>query len=151
MRTLHTLIWHCTATPAGREVSVATVRDWHRKRGWADIGYHYLVHLDGRVEPGRPLSRVGAHVSNNNRGTIGCAYVGGVDANDVKKAQDTRTPQQKAAMLRLTAELTSRFPSIVRVAGHNEYAAKACPSFRVPDDELGNIPGFSKGRRWKYS
>lgn len=147
MRTPHTLIWHCTATPEGREVSVATIRGWHRQRGWSDIGYHFVVHLDGTIEPGRPLHVTGAHVAGHNRNIIGCVYVGGVDANNVQKARDTRTPAQKEAMVRLTQELTSRFPSIKRIAGHNEYAAKACPSFRVPSDPLGNIPGFYMGRR----
>ena len=147
MRNLHTIIWHCTATPAGRHVPVATIRKWHLDRGWMDIGYHYVCHLDGSIEPGRPLHLVGSHVARHNAGTIGCVYVGGVDANDVKKAVDTRTPAQKAAMVRFTQELASRYPSIRRIAGHNEYAAKACPSFDVRTDPLGNIPGFIRGIR----
>ena len=50
LRPVTLLIIHCTATPAGREVSRAEVDRWHRQRGWNGIGYHYLIHLDGSIE-----------------------------------------------------------------------------------------------------
>ena len=147
MRPVNLLVWHCTATPEGKDYSVADVRKWHLARGFSDIGYHYLVHIDGRVEAGRPLDQVGAHVQGHNTGSIGCSYVGGVDADNVNKAEDTRTPAQKKAMLALTRKLVKDFPGIVRIAGHNEFANKACPSFDVRTDELGNITGFKAGRK----
>lgn len=128
MRKIDELIWHCAATPEGREVSVEEIRQWHLDRGWRDIGYHKLVHLDGTVSEGRPESEIGAHVRGHNTGTIGYCYVGGVDANDVKKAKDTRTPQQKKTMLRLTKAAIKKH-DLKRVSGHHDYAAKACPSF----------------------
>lgn len=147
MRPVNLLVWHCTATPEGKDYSVADVRAWHKARGFSDIGYHYLVHLDGRVETGRPLAQVGAHVQGYNTGSIGCSYVGGVDADNVNKAEDTRTDKQKSAMLALTRKLVKDFPGITRIAGHNEFAAKACPSFDVRTDALGNISGFKAGRK----
>jgi N-acetylmuramoyl-L-alanine amidase len=144
-RPIKELIWHCTATPAGRNVTVDQIRQWHKERGWQDIGYHYVVMLDGTVFSGRPINTVGAHVAGHNSGTIGAVYVGGVDA-DFLGAADTRTPAQKKAMLELTKAL-NRLYSFKRISGHNEYAPKACPSFKVTDDPLGNIPGFVKGRK----
>ena len=61
-RSVVEVIVHCTATPEGRDVSVETIRSWHKQRGWKDIGYHYVVMLDGTVKPGRPEAQVGAHV-----------------------------------------------------------------------------------------
>ncbi len=147
MRPVNLLVWHCTATPEGREVSVETIRSWHRARGFNDVGYHFIVHLDGTVSKGRPVEQAGAHVQGFNIGSIGCAYVGGVDADNVNKAEDTRTEAQKAAMLKLTRDLVKKFPGIDRIAGHNEFSAKACPSFDVRRDPLGNISGFERGRR----
>jgi N-acetylmuramoyl-L-alanine amidase len=147
MRPVNLLVWHCTATPEGKEYSVDTIRQWHKQRGWKDIGYHFVVHLDGKVEAGRPVNFVGAHVQGHNTGSIGCVYVGGVDANDVNKAEDTRTAAQKTAMLKLTKLLVSKYPGIKRIAGHNEFANKACPSFDVRTDPLGNIPGFKAGQK----
>ena len=57
LRPVTLLIIHCTATPAGREVSRAEVDRWHRERGWDGIGYHYLIHLDGSIEQGRQEGR----------------------------------------------------------------------------------------------
>ncbi|MCE7028487.1 phage tail tip lysozyme [Jiella avicenniae] len=127
MRPINEIIVHCTATPEGREVSVDTIRQWHKQRGWKDIGYHFVVHLDGQIEPGRPVDQVGAHVAGHNTGTIGVVYVGGVDA--AMKAKDTRTPEQKESLKRFLSELLVRFPSVTKISGHNQYAAKACPCF----------------------
>lgn len=126
MRDIHELIWHCTATPEGRPVTVAEIDAWHKARGWKGIGYHKVVYLDGTVHDGRPESEVGAHVEGHNEGTIGYVYVGGTDAKIVPK--DTRTPAQKATMLRLTQEAIAKY-NLKKVTGHREYAAKACPCF----------------------
>ena len=66
LRPVTLLIIHCTATPAGREVSRAEVDRWHRERGWDGIGYHYLIHLDGSIEQDRQEGRVGAHCKEYN-------------------------------------------------------------------------------------
>lgn len=138
-RRIDEIIVHCTATPAGREVSVDTIRVWHLARGWDDIGYHYVVHLNGVVEAGRPEAKVGAHVEGHNTGTLGVVYVGGVDPDDVAKAEDTRTPAQREALMALCRGLAAKYPAIRTITGHNQYAAKACPSFDVRTDPLGSI------------
>lgn len=137
-RKIHELIWHCTATPEGREVSVAEITAWHKQRGFKTIGYHKVVHLDGSVSEGRPESMVGAHVEGHNTGTLGYVYVGGM-APGMQGPKDTRTPAQKATMLQLTRAAVAKY-GITRVSGHNEYANKACPSFDVRTDPLGDMP-----------
>lgn len=144
-RPINELIWHCSATPEGKDFTVADIRAWHRKRGWDDVGYHYVVYRDGSIHAGRPVEKVGAHVEGRNTGTIGAVYIGGTTKNG-RYAKDTRTPEQREAMLWLTKEL-ARMYALERVSGHNQYANKACPSFDVRRDELGNIPGYSQGRR----
>lgn len=144
-RPVHTIIVHCAATPEGKDFTVADIRAWHRGRGWSDIGYHYVVYRDGSIHEGRPVSQVGAHVAGHNTGTIGVCYIGGVAA-DGKTAKDTRTTEQRASLRWLVAEL-AKLHGADRIAGHREYAAKACPSFDVRADELGNIPGFERGKR----
>lgn len=131
MRKIDDIIIHCTATPCGREVSVEEVRRWHKARGFSDIGYHYLIALDGTVSVGRPMERAGAHCKGHNARSVGVCYVGGTDA--LGKPADTRTPQQKRSLRNLVAELRRRFPEAA-VHGHNDYAAKACPCFRVADE-----------------
>lgn len=132
MRQITKIIWHCSATKEGQDVSMEAIRDWHvTGNGWSDIGYHYVIELDGRVREGRPVERVGAHVKGENGRSIGICYVGGIDASETPK--DTRTPAQKTALYELTTDLLERFPGAT-IHGHNEFAAKACPSFNVQSD-----------------
>ena len=128
MRTIDEIIIHCSATPEGREVTVDEIRRWHKERGFADIGYHYVIMADGSVCKGRPLEQAGAHCKGHNAHSIGICYVGGTDRKGTPK--DTRTEPQKNAMARLIRELKRSFPKAT-IHGHNEFANKACPSFDV--------------------
>lgn len=133
MRQLNEIIVHCAATREGRHHTVDEIRSWHKQRGWSDIGYHYVVYLDGTVKEGRPLSKIGAHVRGSNTGTIGICYVGGV-AKDGKTPKDTRTEAQKRSLNRLLRDLLGKYPTIKKISGHNQYAAKACPSFDAREE-----------------
>lgn len=143
MAKLKYLVIHCTATAAGREVSSSEIRRWHTDpvskggRGWKQVGYTDMIHLDGGVE---------RLVGNNEDGNVdpweitnGVAgynsvsrhmvYVGGID-NRTGKAADTRTPEQMKALERYVLDFHRRMPD-VKIIGHNEIAAKDCPCFDV--------------------
>lgn len=134
MRNINLIIVHCSATPEGRDVSVADIDRWHRERGFDGIGYHYVVYIDGSVHEGRPLKKVGAHCKGHNAHSIGICYVGGVDLNG--KPKDTRTLAQKDALVNLLMRLKRRFPKAV-IRGHRDFAAKACPSFDATKEYAG--------------
>lgn len=126
------LIVHCTATREGREVEKAELRRWHEACGMTDIGYHYLIHLDGHVDACRPVTKVGAHCRGHNAHSLGICYVGGLAA-DGCTPKDTRTPAQCEALAALLLALHRQYPAAT-VHGHNEFAAKACPCFDVKTD-----------------
>lgn len=129
MRKIDKIIIHCSATKEGRDIKTETIRSWHVKgRGWSDIGYHFVIELNGAVKFGRPLERIGAHTKGHNAHSIGICYVGGVD--DTNKAKDTRTEQQKESLRELLDILRIEHPDAT-IHGHNEFSAKACPSFDV--------------------
>jgi len=127
MAKLKYLVIHCTATPEGREVSSADIRKWHTSpvnqggRGWKQVGYTDLFHLQGGVERlvnNNEDAQVDPwEVTNGAKGYNSVSrhivYAGGV-AKDGKSLKDFHR----------------RFPD-VRIVGHNELAAKACPSFDV--------------------
>ena len=127
MRKITDIIVHCSATPEGKSFTVADIDRWHRQRGFAQIGYHYVIYLDGSVHKGRPIELVGAHCQGHNAYSIGICYIGGL-ATDNKTPKDTRTTEQKQAMLNLLKELRAKFPA-AKIHGHRDFAAKACPSF----------------------
>lgn len=141
------IIVHCTATPEGQARTVEQLRVEHKRKGWSDIGYHYVVYLDGSVHTGRDVDIVGAHCQGHNAHSIGVVYVGGLE-NDPKKKyiqlqpKDTRTDAQKAGLLRLLHALRQQYP-FASIVGHRDMSpdkngngiveprewVKACPSF----------------------
>ena len=129
MRKINKIILHCSATREGKPFTIDDIRRWHKERGWKDVGYHYVIHLDGSVHAGRAESVIGAHCKGYNRNSIGICYIGGLTA-DGAFPKDTRTIAQKHSMKRLIEELQTRYPGAT-VHGHNEFAAKACPGFKV--------------------
>ena len=137
MRKINELIIHCTATrPDWRKGSktsakVAEVRKWHvNDRGWSDIGYHFLIDRDGTVAKGRPVAKKGAHVRGHNANTIGISLFGGHGSSEDDKFSDNFTKAQESALFELIEKLRAQYGN-VKVSGHNEYAAKACPGFSV--------------------
>ena len=128
MRKIDKIIVHCSATREGQDISVETIRGWHVVgNNWSDIGYHYVIYLDGTIVPGRPEEVQGAHCKGNNKTSIGICYVGGVE-KDGKTPKDTRTPEQEASLSALLLELKSVYCDAV-VHGHRDFSNKACPSF----------------------
>lgn len=126
-RRITEIIVHCTATPEGRECSVKEIRQWHLARGFSDIGYHYVIHLDGSLENGRDVDLSGAHCTGHNTNSIGVCYVGGC-GKDGKTPKDTRTEEQKVVLLSLLFDLKKMYPG-AKIYGHRDFANKACPSF----------------------
>ena len=92
-----------------------------------DIGYHFYITRDGEIHRGRALEKIGAHCRNHNTHSIGVCYEGGLDANG--KPKDTRTLEQKGALLALLRELKRQFPKAL-VVGHRDLnPMKGCPCF----------------------
>lgn len=130
-RSINLIVVHCTATVEGKDYSVAEIRKWHLKRGFSDIGYHYLIGINGKIHEGRNVNISGAHTAGYNAHSIGVCYVGGLDKNH--NAKDTRTQAQKDSLLRLLKKLKELYPKAT-IHGHREYANKACPCFDAKNE-----------------
>lgn len=130
MRNIDKLIIHCSATrECDDSVNASVIDRWHKARGWKGCGYHFIVLIDGTIETGRMIDKVGAHVKGMNKSSIGICYIGGLE-RDGKTPKDTRTPQQKESLLLLIKTLNKIYP-VATLHGHNEFSNKACPSFDV--------------------
>ncbi|MFA0142564.1 N-acetylmuramoyl-L-alanine amidase [Vibrio kanaloae] len=125
---------HCSATPSEQDVHVADIRRWHKKRGWRDVGYHFVIRRNGDVELGRPLSQTGAHVKGHNKGNIGVCMVGG--CNSELQPEDNFTLAQRKALFGLVTALQEQFLiSDENVKGHKDWGVnKACPVVRLRAD-----------------
>lgn len=128
MRKIDYIVVHSSASPEGREDTVEDIHRWHKARGFKDIGYHFIIELDGIVFEGRPISQQGAHVKGFNKNSIGVCYIGGTSNDRDRKPKDTRTPEQKPSLRKLLSDLKDMFPN-AKIVGHRDLTATACPSF----------------------
>lgn len=144
---VHEVVLHTSATPGGWDEGKTDqqVLDefwrWHtlgEPHRWRKIGYHRIIRTDGTIlwdtKFLRSLNEIGAHVREANRGTIGVCLIPEKTVPNVMKPgadfQDYYTWAQRAALNGYIAEL-SRLTEIKKVTGHNDYAPKSCPGFKV--------------------
>lgn len=119
---------HCSSTPNFKSVSIETIRQDHIKnRGFTDIGYHWVVNIDGKVEEGRREDTVGAHVAKANVGNIGICLIG---------TDKYTIPQLKALMALVKTILNRSKIPMYEVYTHAEFPsakaqAKTCPNIRA--------------------
>ena len=144
MAKLEYLIIHCTATPEDREVTSKEIYRWHTNpkdkggRGWSQVGYSELIHLDGSIETLVEYNDDDVvdrwEVTNGARGmnykSRHIVYAGGCDKN--MNPKDTRTDAQKDALEMYVKAHTTLHPDW-KIAAHYHFAAKACPSFNVEE------------------
>lgn len=132
MRKITSVAIHCSATRPSMDIGAAEIAQWHKKQGWATIGYHYVIRRSGLVEKGRPDEMPGAHVAGHNANSIGICLVGGVNQDDFRKAEDNFTPAQMKSLATLCKSLSAAYPGAV-FKGHRDYPGvkKACPSFNA--------------------
>lgn len=168
MRDIVGIVVHCTATHpdfmenATTAERVEEIRRWHvQLNGWSDIGYHYLIDRDGTVAEGRPMSRDGAHVRGHNTGTVGISLFGGHGSSETDAFSDHFTEAQDRALRKLISDIEAPRGDLP-ITGHNEYAAKACPGFRVsrwlkegpiaaPDEETEDVATSETKLRWRLA
>jgi len=142
MRTINEIVVHCSATKPDQDIGVSQIDQWHRDRGWREIGYHNVIRRNGVLEHGRDISEIGAHAYGYNRHSIGVCMVGGVDGNG--KAEDNFTNEQYATLKGYLDTLFDVFPG-AQLVGHRDLSpdvngdsiidrwewVKECPSFDV--------------------
>jgi len=129
-KTTKHFVLHCSATRAIQDIGAKEIRGWHvNGNGWADIGYHFVIRRDGRLEKGRAIDAVGAHVANHNSNTLGICLVGGLN-DKTYQPENNFTAAQWATLKKLIADLLKRYPGAT-ILGHRDFpkVAKACPCF----------------------
>lgn len=135
------LVIHCTATPAGREVTSKEIRKWHTSpppggRGWKQVGYADMIHLNGQIENLVPYDEDDEVEANEvTNGAFGVNqkarhinYVGGTLNG---KSADTRNLEQKTAMKEYCENIVRVHPNI-KIGGHGQFNKTSCPGFDVP-------------------
>jgi N-acetylmuramoyl-L-alanine amidase len=131
MRKIDFIVLHCTATPQDAKIT-SILNYWKNTLKWKNVGYHYIIEMDGKITQLAEESQVTNGVAGFNSNSIHISYIGGINLKG--KPLDTRTPDQKYAMEVLVHKLKKKYPTAI-VQGHRDFpkVAKACPSFDVKE------------------
>lgn len=89
-------------------------------RGWAGIGYHFVIEVDGSIIQGNHLETISYNTQNNNTKTIGICLSG-----DFTKQEPTAA--QLKSMEGLISHLRKLLKKQLPVSGHKDYATTSCP------------------------
>jgi N-acetylmuramoyl-L-alanine amidase len=131
-RKINWIVIHQSASNNPKHDNLETIRQWHKERGFKDVGYHFFIKKDGTVSKGRDEDKEGAHVKNHNKGSLGICLSG----------EGEKTPEQLRALEVLLIDLCSRHDLEKKdILGHNDLAATECPGF--------NLTGWLASRAWQ--
>jgi len=132
MRKINKLVIHCSATKSTQDIGAVQIRNWHTKKGWKDIGYHYVIRRDGTLEDGRPNQIAGAHVKGHNKDSLGICLVGGLDKNSNPESNFTKKQLKTArSLIRFLQKQYDVCDAYI--LGHRDFPKvnKRCPCFDV--------------------
>lgn len=130
------LVIHHTVT--SHDATPQDIALLHKARGWAGIGYHFVITKDGVVHYVGDISTARANVLNKNEQVIGITMVGDftkhlpsddqiISAHDLCKFFLTETPSLPT------------LASWSQVVGHKDLQATACPGTSWPNDMRDRI------------
>jgi N-acetylmuramoyl-L-alanine amidase len=137
------LVIHCLDTPENMVVTKAMLKDWHmspkpRGRGWDRLGYSDVIHRTGVVENVTPYNEndtvesdeITWGVTGVNSISRHIALEGGKGDNPTKVFGKMFTLAQATSLVEYVKKFLKKHPT-VKVAGHYNFAKKACPNFDV--------------------
>ena len=121
MREIDEIIIHCSDSDVASHDNIETIGEWHKQRGFSQVGYHFYINKKGDIELGRSVGIAGAHCKGHNANSIGIC-VGGRSWFNTK---------QGSTLSLLVKILRHSFPNIDKVSPHYKYnPEKTCPNFK---------------------
>lgn len=143
MRNIKYIAVHCTASH--QSMTIEGLKQEFRRKGWVNLGYHYVVSPDGKITQLLDEEKVSNGVKGFNSVSINVAYIGGIDSNG--KPIDNRTAEQKKSLRILLKMLHKKYPNAI-IQGHRDFSPdlnrngkiepfeyiKACPCFNAKEE-----------------
>ncbi|EDM26249.1 prophage LambdaCh01, N-acetylmuramoyl-L-alanine amidase [Lentisphaera araneosa HTCC2155] len=97
----------------------------HQERGYASIGYHYVIGRDGTIYQGRPVKYQGAHVSGANSNNIGVSLIGDFNKK-LPNSSQLKALETMLGYLRKKYQLPA-----TKVYGHKHLGKSQCPGIQL--------------------
>ena len=128
------IVHHSAVYKADGHATLLEIQRLHREdRGWADVGYHYMLDVDGAIYAGRDLLARGAHTAGRNTGSAGVCLLGDFRFR-------APPPAQWQALIALGRWLVSEL-DLTHIAAHSQFnESTVCPGARV----LGQLPALAE-------
>ena len=105
---------------------------WHLKRGWAGIGYHYVIEKDGKIQQTNELTTLSYHVKGNNTRSIGISMSGNFEKHKPTEAQ-------LKSLVALIKKIKKDVNPKLLVKGHKELSSSVCPGRYVELDKIRQL------------
>ena len=119
------IVIHCSDSERPEHDNISVINNWHIKRGFAKVGYHFYIQKSGKIQVGRGLYEVGAHAAGFNSESVGICLGGKLVFSEA----------QIIAAARLISNLARALPNL-----RSEYwliphrfldRSKTCPNFNL--------------------
>ena len=127
------LVVHHSETSMDSETFQNIRRHHIEKNKWADIGYHAVIDMRGRIYAGRPESVQGAHVkeSSGNVASLAVCVIGHFDREHPTKEQWLSL----VGVLERWCRQHGLVPSAETIVGHKDFkgVTKSCPGKNLHD------------------
>lgn len=125
------IVVHHSATPSSAAGSTpqAYAKYHIEQRGWAGIGYHFVIQPNGTIYQTNALTTVSNHVQNANTRSIGICLSGNFD-------QETPTGAAVGSLIWLIRSLSQDLGRQLPLRAHNEFAPKSCPGAGISVAQL---------------
>lgn len=142
-RPITEIVAHWSASYTNQNWDALKIHEIHvNDNDWQGIGYHYVIHRDGRLQRGRPLNLRGAHALayGHNNYSIGVTMIGGYNC-----PSGTPNPDRFISADSLTAASLATFEMVMaafyevwpsgQAWGHNDISDqnKPDPGFDVQE------------------
>jgi len=120
-RIVNRVFLHCSASDNPKHDNIATITEWHLKRGFSGIGYHFFISKNGIIHKGRNIEANPAAQEGHNTATIAICLHG------LKK--EAFTEAQFKSLRELCEQINLTYSGKITFHGHREVAKKDCPVF----------------------
>lgn len=163
MRLVKYIVIHCSAGFG----SVDAIKSyWKNTLKWKQVGYHRFIDEDGTVHKLANIDTVTNGVAGYNANSVHISYKGGVERTNVNKAKDTRTSEQRKAIVSTINEVLdelSKYQDVskIKILGHRDFSPdkngngviesweriKECPSYDAIPEYAHIIPNYLKNKK----
>jgi hypothetical protein len=164
-RKITEIVIHCSAYPNGSDKTIEAMNSDHKARKFKRnsqyvrsfnpdlkyVGYHRYICFNGKVQTGRHLEEIGAHVAGYNSNTIGVCMAG---TDKFSKEQFASLKEEIYSLLAIitskTVEAVKAIPLqdflkqySLKIKGHRDYSPDLNKDGKITSNEFIKIcPGF---------